>query len=179
MRKILLSAAAGLALGLAATLNAQPGTDPRLATLLDERAVIETADRIDHLVDVGDWVATQALFAPTVRVDFTAFGAPAPAEVAASELVGGWQRSRGTAKTAFHIRGNHLVRIEGDRATMTSHGYAWNRMPAWEAGRDLAEVWGIYEHRLVRTAAGWRVDGFTFRPLHVRGNAEVFSHVPN
>jgi hypothetical protein len=179
MRTLILGAAIGLALGAAATLTAQPAPDPRLAALLDERAAIETADRIDHLVDIGDWAATQALFAPRVRVDFTAFGAPAPAEVTAAELVGGWQRSRGAVKTAFHIRGNHLVRIEGERAVMTSHGYAWNRMPTWEPGRDLAEVWGIYEHRLVRTAAGWRVDGFAFRPLHVRGNAEVFSHVPN
>jgi len=179
MHRTLLAGAAGLALGLAVTLHAQPAADPRLAMLLDERAIIATADAIDHLVDIGDWAGAQARFAPTVRVDFTAFGAPAPAEVSAAELVGGWQRSRGSAKTAFHIRANHLVRIEGDRAVMTSHGYAWNRMPAWEAGRDLAEVWGIYEHRLVRSADGWRVDGFTFRPLHVRGNAEVFAHVPN
>jgi hypothetical protein len=179
MHTLLLGAAAGLALGVATTLVAQPGADPRLLQMLDERAIIATADAIDHLVDIGDWAGTQARFAPTVRVDFTAFGAPAPADVSAAELVGGWQRSRGSVKTAFHIRGNHLVRIEGDRAVMTSHGYAWNRMPTWEQGRDLAEVWGIYEHRLVRSQYGWRVDGFTFRPLHVRGNAEVFAHVPN
>jgi hypothetical protein len=182
MRNALLAAAAaaaGLGLGVATTLVAQPAADPRLGALLDERAIIAAADAIDHLVDVGDWRGAEALFAPRVRVDFTAFGAPAPAELSAAELVGGWQRSRGTVKTAFHIRGNHLVRIDADRAVMTSHGYAWNRMPAWAPGQDLAEVWGIYEHRLLRTAGGWRVDGFAFRPLHVRGNAEVFSHVPN
>jgi hypothetical protein len=178
MRKLLLGSALGLALGAAFTVGAQQ-TDARLQALLDERAIIATADTIDHLVDIGDWPGTAALFAPRVRVDFTAFGAPAPAEVTAAELVGDWQRSRGAVKTAFHIRGNHIVRLDGDRAVLTSHGYAWNRMPSWEAGRDLAEVWGIYEHRLARTAQGWRVDGFTFRPLHVRGNAEVFSHVPN
>jgi hypothetical protein len=176
----ILPLAAGLALGLAATVAAQSPPDAPTRALADERAVIATADALDHAVDLGDWAGATALFAPTVRVDLTAFGAPAVTEMAGRDLVGGWARNRGTVKTAFHLRGNHLVRLAGDRATMTSHGYAWNRMPGWGVaeGGDLAEVWGLYEHRLVRTPAGWRIDGFTFRPLHVRGNAAVFAHIP-
>lgn len=39
--------------------------------------------------------------------------------------------------------------------------------------RLLAEVWGTYEHRLARTADGWKADGFTFRMTHGRGNPWV------
>jgi hypothetical protein len=170
----------GFALGLAATVAAQsPPDDAR--RLADERALIATADALDHAVDMGDWAGATALFAPSVRVDLTGFGAPAVTEMAGADLVGGWARNRGSVKTAFHLRGNHLVRIAGDRATMTSHGYAWNRMPGWGVaeGGDLAEVWGFYEHRFARTQGGWRIDGFAFRPAHVRGNAAVFAHIPN
>ncbi|TIP31936.1 MAG: nuclear transport factor 2 family protein, partial [Mesorhizobium sp.] len=30
-----------------------------------------------------------------------------------------------------------------------------------------------YEHHLTRSAAGWKVDGFTFRMTHERGNRWV------
>ena len=35
---------------------------------------------------------------------------------------------RGPKKTSLHLRGNHLVTLNGDRATVYSHAYAWNRM---------------------------------------------------
>lgn len=42
-------------------------------------------------------------------------------------------------------------------------------------GEPLWEVWGTYEHHLVRSSAGWKVDGFTFRMTHERGNPWVKS----
>ena len=60
---------------------------------------------------------------------------------------------------------------EGDRATVQSNGYAWNCMEG--NGDPLWEVWGTYEHRLLRSGAGWKVDGFIFRMTHERGNPWV------
>lgn len=111
----ILPLAAGLALGLVATVAAQSPPDAPTRALADERAVIATADALDHAVDLGDWAGATALFAPAVRVDLTAFGAPAVTETAGRDL---------------------------DRDPL------------------------------------WRIDGFSFRPLHVRGNAAVFAHIP-
>ncbi|MGF1527632.1 MAG: hypothetical protein ACFCBW_12675 [Candidatus Competibacterales bacterium] len=34
------------------------------------------------------------------------------------------QRALCAEKTSFHVRSNHLIAVEGDRAQMISHGYA-------------------------------------------------------
>ena len=61
--------------------------------------------------------------------------------------------------------------MQGDRATVYSHAYAWNRMEG--NGEPLWEVWGNYTHELTRTPSGWKVTGFTFVMTHERGNMWV------
>jgi hypothetical protein len=107
----------------------------------------------------------------------SSLGAGPPAEVAADEVVAGWRRAFQGAKTPLHLRTNHLVAFEGPEAMLVSHGYAWNRLPGGvlpDAPEPvLWEVWGIYEHRLVRTEQGWRISAFTFRATHQRGDGRV------
>ncbi|WP_237214429.1 nuclear transport factor 2 family protein [Falsiroseomonas oryziterrae] len=95
--------------------------------------------------------------------------------VGADRAEGAWRRAFRGAKTSLHLRTNHLARIEGDAASMTSHGYAWNRLPAGVLGPEPAlwEVWGTYEHRFARTQDGWRITGFAFTATHERGDRRV------
>jgi hypothetical protein len=89
--------------------------------------------------------------------------------------VAAWRRAFQGGKTSLHLRTNHLVRLDGDSATMTSHGYAWNRLPPGTLGAEAAlwEVWGIYDYRAERTPRGWRLTAFTFAATHQRGDARV------
>jgi hypothetical protein len=161
--------AAALALSLlAAPAAAAPAT---LEALLDERAAIAVVDAIDREVDAKDWAALPARFAPQVRIDFSSLTGQPPATIPAAALLGAWQGNLTAAKTSLHLRTNHQVTLAGDRATVVSHGYAWNRMEG--NGDPMWEVWGTYEHGLVRDGAGWRVEAFTFRMTAQRGNAWV------
>jgi len=150
--------AAIAALSLAAPAAAQLPAE--MARLLDEAAVRRLADTLDHAVDTKDWALARAQFAARLRLDVTSLGGPPPAEVAADDLIAGWRQAFRGDKTALHLRSNHLVRIEGDAAAMTSHGYAWNRLPAGVLGAEPAlwEVWGLYEHRAERGPAGLAPD---------------------
>ena len=165
---ILFTLAAGAAL-------AQPAADPALARLLDEAALRRLADTLDHAVDTKDWALARAQFAGRVRLDMSSLGAGPPAEVAADDLVAAWRRAFQGAKTSLHLRTNHLAQVEGDHARMTSHGYAWNRLPAGVLGPEPAlwEVWGVYEYRAERGPQGWRLTAFTFNATHQRGEARV------
>jgi hypothetical protein len=171
MRRTLLAALA--ALSIAAPAAAQPAAD--LQRLLDEAALRRLADTLDHAVDTKDWPLARALFADRLRLDMSSLGAGPAAEIAADDLVAAWRRAFQGGKTSLHLRTNHLPRIEGDAATMTSHGYAWNRLPAGVLGAEPAlwEVWGVYDYRAVRTPAGWRISAFTFTATHQRGDARV------
>lgn len=173
MRRTILAALAALTLAVPAM--AQAPAD-RLA---DEAALRRLADTLDHAVDTKDWALARAQFAGTVRMDMSSLGAGPATEVAADEVVAGWRRAFQGGKTSLHFRTNHLARIEGDRATMTSHGYAWNRLPAGVLGAEPAlwEVWGTYEHRFMRGTEGWRITGFTFTATHERGDRRVATTV--
>ncbi len=142
-----------------------------LQALINERAVIRIADRIDRAVDAQDWRLARSYFADSVAVDFSSLSGQPPATIPSDDLIAGWAANLKSSKTSLHLRTNHDVVIDGDHATLNSNGYAWNRMEG--NGDPLWEVWGTYEHRLTRGEGGWKVDGFTFRATHERGNPWV------
>ncbi len=159
--------------GLALLMSTPPATaadalPPALQQLVDERAIIAVADGIDRAVDAQDWQAARAYFADQVRIDFSSLSGQPPSTIPSDDLIAGWAGNLKGSKTSLHLRTNHEVSVNGDAATVVSHGYAWNRMEG--NGDPLWEVWGTYEHTLVRTDAGWKVNGFTFRMTHERGN---------
>lgn len=175
MRRMFLAALAALAIATPAVAQ----TAPEAQRLVDEVAIRRLADTLDHAVDTTDWALARAQFADRLRLDVSSLGAGPPSEIGADDLVAAWRNAFRGGKTALHLRTNHLVRIEGDRAVMTSHGYAWNRLPAGVLGAEPAlwEVWGIYEHRAERGAQGWRITGFTFNAMHERGDRRVLTTV--
>jgi hypothetical protein len=166
----LVAAVAAPALG-AGSATASETASPGLQALLDERAVIRIADRIDRAVDAKDWPLARSYFADRVTVDFSSLNGQPPATIPADELIAGWAGNLKGNKTSLHLRTNHDVVIEGDHATVHSNGYAWNRMEG--NGEPLWEVWGTYRHRLTRMDGSWKVDGFVFRATHERGNSWV------
>lgn len=147
-------------------------------TLVDRAQMIAIADGLDMAVDAKDWTAARAYFTDEITVDFTSLVGGEPATIPADALIAGWSGNLTEAKTSFHLRGNHQITFnaEGD-ATMTSHGYAWNRMEtgalAENGGDPLWEVWGTYIHEFTQTEDGWRLDGMTFTATAERGNPFV------
>lgn len=137
----------------------------------DTMEVIRITNAIDVAVDRKDWAKARSFFADELRADFTSLTGGEPTVIKADDLIAGWKTNLGPAKTSLHIRGNHLVTISGDNATVYSHGYAWNKMEG--NGNPLWEVWGNYTHELRRTAEGWKVTAFTFVMTHERGNMWV------
>jgi hypothetical protein len=142
--------------------------------LVEILAVRRIVDGIDSAVDDKDWPKVRAAFADMVRVDFTSLAGGEPATIPADALVDGWTAGLHAKKASHHMRTNHQIAIEGDRARVVSRGYAWNKL----AGRnDLWETWGVYEHELARTPLGWKVDRMTYRALANRGDDGIRTHL--
>lgn len=133
--------------------------------------LVRVADGIDAAVDAKDWTRARSYFADQVAVDFSSLGGGPAATITADALISGWSGNLKPSKTSFHARTNHQVRIEGAAATMTSHGYAWNRLEG--NGEPLWEVWGVYTHSFKRNGDRWQVTGMTLAVGHERGNMWV------
>ncbi|NLI78402.1 MAG: nuclear transport factor 2 family protein [Candidatus Riflebacteria bacterium] len=150
---------------------------PPLQRVLDEGELIRLTNAIDVAVDSKDWQQARRFFADDVLVDFTSLTGGKPATIKADDLILAWRTNLFPAKKTFHLRGNHLVTIDGDQATVTSHGYAWNQLSGLSG--DLWEVWGTYTHAMARTPQGWRVTAMTFTKTYERGNPAVRTATPD
>jgi hypothetical protein len=172
MRRALLPVLIALALGACSRPpDPAPTITPQVQHLIDEAEIVRIAAALDDAVDRKDWTAARTYFEEEVDVDFSSLGGT-PSRITASGLVGNWQTTLTAEKQSFHLRGDGVVTITGDSATMVSHGYAWNRRT--EGGRgDLWEVWGVYEHKFARTSGQWRISGMKFVKTLERGDPTV------
>lgn len=147
---------------------------PTAGHISDVDALISVANGLDVAVDAKDWVKARSYFADRIDVDFTSLAGGEPATIPSDGLISGWQGNLFAEKKSFHLRGNHVVEVDGDTARMTSHGYAWNKLDALQQnGGALWEVWGVYEYDFSRIENTWKITSFTFRATHQRGNPAV------
>lgn len=173
LKTIIAAAATATALATPHLALANDHTNPSgYQQLVDELAVMRIATEIDVAVDRKDWPRARSFFADNVRVDFTSLVGGEPATIKSDDLITSWSGNLKGNKQSQHIRGGALVTLNGDKATVYSNGYAWNKMPGGTDG-DLWEVWGNYIHDMERTNTGWKVTGFTFNMVHERGSIYV------
>jgi hypothetical protein len=159
---------------LTTSLAASETMVPAVKKLVDEAELARIPTEIEIAVDRKDWAKARSFFADTIRVDFTSLVGGQPATIPADGLIQGWSGNLRGDKESLHIRGGALVTLDGDKATVRSNGYAWNRKPgAPDGSGDLWEVWGHYTHDMARTPQGWKVTGFTFVKTHERGSMWV------
>ena len=145
--------------------------------LTDRAEIIRVVDEIDNTVDAKDWRACRSYFLDEIYVDFTSLAGGSPGNMTAGDLVGAWNTNLYADKLSFHMRTNHRVTIDGERAEVVSKGYALNVLRRG-TGSNLWEVWGVYTHTLERTAQGWKCSGMTLAITHAGGNEKVREFVP-
>jgi ketosteroid isomerase-like protein len=153
---------------------AEPPMHTGVSSLADELALMRIPADVEIAVDDKDWSRARSFFAEEVRVDFSTLSGAPPATIKSDDLIAGWSGNLKGNKESLHMRGHPLVIIDGDTATVTSNGYAYNKMPgAPDGSGDLWEVWGRYTHVFTRTPEGWRIKGFAFAMKHERGSEWV------
>jgi hypothetical protein len=156
--------------------NTAENVDPQrqLQVLKDESDLRRIPTEIESAVDRKDWVKARSFFADQVRADFTSLVGGEPATIPSDTLIQGWSSNLKGNKESFHIRGDVLITIDGDKAVVNSNGYAHNKMPGAKDGSgDVWEVWGRYSHSMTRTKNGWKVNGFTFVKTREQGSMWV------
>jgi hypothetical protein len=135
------------------------------------------ADELFIATDLKDWTAARALFADgSIEVDMSSLVGGGAVQMTADQLLDGFRVGLHPGKVSHHLVTNYRIRVDGDRAELWAHGYAWNRVPSLPAGRDLWETWGNYRLTFRRQAGDWRLDGFRYYSKLTRGNEAVRTH---
>ena len=143
--------------------------DDAIEHLSDRMEVTLVVDEIDNAVDAKDWERCRNYFTDEIYADFTSLAGGSPGNMPSDGLVGAWATNLYADKLSHHMRTNHRVTLDGNRAEVFSKGYALNILHR-PTGSDLWEVWGDYTHKLERTPSGWRCSGMSFSVTHARGN---------
>ena len=147
-------------------------------TLVEEAEIRRVVDSIDLATDAKDWELCRSYFTDEIFADFTSLAGGEPARMPADALVNAWKTNLYTEKLSHHMRTNHRISLQGDRAEVFSKGYALNILKR-DTGSDLWEVWGEYTHTLEHTPEGWRCSGMTFTVTHARGNEMAREFIPD
>jgi pantothenate kinase len=122
--------------------------------------IVDTATRYATGVDMRDRDVYRSCFTDEIDWDFSDMGMGEPTKMSADvwvdqalSLVSGFQSTQ-------HIITNHVITIEGDRATCVAYVQAQHYNPD-----NMYTVGGYYTNTLVRTPEGWKISGLKLTPL--------------
>jgi 3-phenylpropionate/cinnamic acid dioxygenase small subunit len=142
-----------------------------LAALLDRQAIVDTVVRYASALDAKDWAGARACFIDEIETDYTDLRGDGPTRVAADAFVE--RRRRALAElTTHHASTNHLVTLDGDRATCTS-AMLIHRLDRRRDTDNTFDTLAWYTHEFVRTASGWRIARVRQSVAWNRGNPAI------
>ncbi|HEU4368606.1 MAG TPA: nuclear transport factor 2 family protein [Methylomirabilota bacterium] len=147
-------------------------TEPHaLQGLVDRQAVVDTIVRYAQALDAKDWTAARACFADELETDYGDLRGTGPARVRADAFVEQRRAALERLQT-HHLSTNHLVALDGDRATCASATLIHRLDPA-RASDNTFDTLAHYTHTLARTPQGWRITGVKQTVAWSRGNSAI------
>lgn len=126
----------------------QPNTDAQY--LADRIAISDLLTAYATAVDSKDWDLYRSLFTEDAHIDYVSAGGEKGDLEAIVEFL---DKSMALFDMTQHLISNEEVKIDGDTATVRAMFY--NPM-VFKGGDPSFECGGWYEHKLVRTAEGWK-----------------------
>lgn len=146
-------------------------TDQMLREAAERMAVSDVLHRYATAIDTRDFKLLEQVFDEKVETDFTSFGGKA-AIFSRDEWIDNVRRTVGGLDVTQHLTGNHVHRIEGDRAHLTAYLQALHRYSASHADPDYI-IGGYYDIDLARRPEGWRITHYKLTTTWERGNRYI------
>jgi hypothetical protein len=147
-------------------------TDERSLSLIRDRAaVIEVVLAVARALDVKDWAACRRCFTDEIETDYSDLRGEPPQIVKADEFVELRRTALERLKT-LHLSVNHLVTVDGDRATCVSAAIIHRFRP--EDGERF-DTYCAYTHALVRAGGLWKIGKIKQTVYWNTGNPDIHS----
>ncbi|MBL7258932.1 nuclear transport factor 2 family protein [Paractinoplanes lichenicola] len=140
-------------------------------TALDDRA--ELIELLGHYADIAnlkDFTGRPGrVFTDPLALDFESVTGISPATVPLADYVEILRASFTPWAATHHAITSHVIKIDGDRATIHAHVRAEHWLPS--ESRSWLVV-GFYDNEAVRTAGGWRLNLVKLTATH-QENADL------
>jgi ketosteroid isomerase-like protein len=172
--KTTLQAAALLGAGGAFAATAQASRNSRAAlkfnaqAMSDRAAIEDMLSRYTTALDTKDWALLESVFTADAQADFSKVGGPAKPIASAKEITSIIKLVLGTLTTQ-HIWSNAVIKLEGDRASVTSYLIAYH----WRKDNGMSFVThGRYVDVFVRekTTGNWLIQTRALDPIQGVGD---------
>jgi 3-phenylpropionate/cinnamic acid dioxygenase small subunit len=142
-----------------------------LQAIIDRQAIVDTIVRYAATLDAKDWAGAETCFAAEVETDYGDLRGTGPARIAAHAFVDLRRQALERLKT-HHMTTNHLVTLDGDRATCQSAMLIHRLDPSRETDNTF-DTLAHYTHTLARTAGGWQITLVRQSVAWNRGNSAI------
>jgi hypothetical protein len=147
-------------------------SDP-LRWLVDRALISDVVVRFAIALDTRDWQLLRSCLAARVEVDYP--DSVGVAEFTADELAAIADGFFSRLDATLHISANHLIELDGDRATCRSTLHAAHHLAA--VGDDSVQRQiGYYRNVLERDGEQWRIVRTEQHQGWTEGNPAVFAH---
>jgi fermentation-respiration switch protein FrsA (DUF1100 family) len=134
--------------------------------------VIKVVNGIVMSVDRRRWEECKSYFIDEPFIDYSSLSGQPGGKVKADNLVKGWSVFLSKLKFTQHFITNHDIKISGNTAACYSYVRGIHSLPYAEGG-ELWDVYGTYEHELVKTKEGWKVSKMVFNLFYQEGNKNI------
>ena len=144
-----------------------------MQTLLSNKEAIQEV--VTHLFtgpDERDWGKVHTAFADEVLLDYTSLVGGEPAKVSPQQITDNWKTILPGFQFTQHTISNFEIAITGKEATVFHYGTAQHYLEN-ASGDNLWVVVGTYNHHLINTSEGWKVDQMKFNFKFMHGNTDL------
>ena len=129
------------------------------------------------------WDKLKSAFADEVLLDYTSMTGGQPStsktfdnlfagKLSPDTFIASWKDLLPGFKMTQHAITNHTVTLRENGADCFSYVTAIHHLPV-EKGDNYWTVHGFYDHHLVRSASGWKVDAMKFTVRFIQGNSDL------
>ena len=141
--------------------------------LSDRLAIIEIVNRFGIHADWREWDKLRMLFKDEVVSDYSALYGEKQ-QIKADDLIEQWKGFLGSMEATQHMITNHVIDLNGDRATCRAHFRAQHIL----ANRNGGDRWmpsGTYLFELEKIGDDWKIERITLKMLWAQGNQNLLS----
>ncbi len=125
----------------------------------DKQDIAEVLNRYSTGIDTRDWDLFRTCFAHDVLAEYVGIATWDSADAITESM----EASHAEMGHTMHRLANLVIAVDGDEATARSYVDALLMAADGESGLNPR---GVYEDRLVRTAAGWRITHRRYTMVH-------------
>jgi len=131
-----------------------------LRQFLDKEAVIDVVKKWSTSIDSRNWALMRSIFTDTIRIDYSSNGS-LNEEMPAEKWINHLKQLEGLDAT-LHMTTNHVVTIDGDKASCISYVNAMHFLREGEKEYQ-GHACGVYNHSFARIGKEWKCTGINFR----------------